>query len=144
MEEPLIDETSAISPSASNPNKFNRDARFGNSTLSSFALPILLYGSSCSRNMLNRAERFVMRRLVRKLSTEGRAVARLIGFGGSGTGFLLRRNVLPLVEVGIGGASSVEGLRAPSPRSVDFVLDLKRFIFAVCSTLRCVVAVEET
>jgi hypothetical protein len=80
--------------------------------------------------MLNRAERFGIRRLVRKSSEEGSAVARSSsGFGGSGAACFLRLNVFD-ANVGIGGASaSCEGLRLPLSLSpMDFFLERKRFM----------------
>lgn len=69
----LTESISAMSARTPALNMFRRDARLGNKTLSSFALPILDDGSSCSLNMLNLAERLGMSRLVRKSSDEGSA-----------------------------------------------------------------------
>ena len=65
MMESMVLETSAISESApaAAPKSMSRDFLFGCSTLSSLAFPMTEFGSSCSRNMLNRAERFGIMRL---------------------------------------------------------------------------------
>ena len=87
--EPLIDETSAISerPPGTKPKSCRRDCRFGCKTLSSLAFPIFEFGLSCSLNMLNRAERLGIIKLVRKLSVEGRTAVRSISTFGSGCPF---------------------------------------------------------
>ena len=82
--DPAKDETSAISERPLSLKRLILDALFGIKTLSSLALPILELGSSCSRSMLKRADRLGIRRLVRKSSVDGKAVARLISFLGSG------------------------------------------------------------
>ena len=127
-----MESTSAMSESPWRLKRSSRDARLGKSTLSSLAFPSIEEGSSCSLSMLNLAERFGIRRLVRKSSCGGSAVARLIsGLGGSGTACFFRLNVLD-ERLGIGGVSvSCEGRRLPfsvSPR--DFFLERKRFMLS--------------
>ena len=96
MELLLIEETSAISPrllGAPKPKSVIRDRRLGWSTLSSLALPSIELGSSCSRNMLKRADKLGMSRLVRKSSDAGSAAA-IFSSGFGSTGFLLRIHLL--------------------------------------------------
>ena len=108
----------------------SRDARLGKRTLSSFALPIFDIGSSWSLNMLNRAERFGIKRLVRKSSVFGRACARSISGLGSGAGCFFFLKVREENEGREGtGSLSIEGRLLPSlPSPADFFLDRKRFI----------------
>ena len=75
---PSLEEHSSISASILGlwPNRFNLEARLGNNTLSSLALPSNESGSSCSFSMLNRADSFGISRLVRKSSVDGRAAER--------------------------------------------------------------------
>ena len=68
-----IDSTSAMSVRGLCLNRLSREARLGNNTLSSLALPILVVGSSCSRSMLNRADIPGMISDVRKLLASGSA-----------------------------------------------------------------------
>ena len=88
-----MESTSAISVKGVWLKRFSLDALFGNRTLSSFALPILVEGSSCSRSILNLADRFGMMRLVRKSFEEGKDVARLMIGLLSGIGFLFLLNL---------------------------------------------------
>src|SRR5579862_3338092 len=83
--EPFIDDTSIISdnppagdhrPGDETPNSPYLDDRLGARTLSSLALPIFVFGSSCSLNMLNLADIFGINKLVLKSSVEGSACAR--------------------------------------------------------------------
>ena len=57
--DPWMDATSAISerPWDWKPKSLNLDCRFGNMTLSSLALPIFDFGSSCSRSIENLADK---------------------------------------------------------------------------------------
>ena len=80
--------TSAISVKGLSLNRFSRDPLLGNRTLSSFALPIFVEGSSCSRSILNLAERFGMIKLVRKSFDDGKTVDRSMTSLLSGIGFL--------------------------------------------------------
>ena len=104
----------SVSPISERPcplNRSRRDARFGKRTLSSLAFPIFDDGSSCSRSMLNLADKLGMRRLVRKSSEAGSAVAILISGLGSGASLGFRH-----LHDGIGkdgGSESNEGLRFP-------------------------------
>lgn len=126
--DPCKDPTSVMSASCELANKFNLDARFGNKTLSSLAFPIFELGSSCSRNMLNLADRLGISRLVRKSLSVGSAVDRSIFGGCSGSGFFLKNC---LENIGTGGASDGSG---PSPR---FLRLRKRFMAAVGSVCPC-------
>jgi hypothetical protein len=85
-----MDSVSAMSVSGLWANKFRREARFGNKTLSSLALPTLVVGSSCSRSMLNLAESPGINRLVRKSLVSGRATDKSTCGFGSGAVFCLR------------------------------------------------------
>ena len=87
-----IDSVSAISVRGLWLNKFSLEARLGNKTLSSLAFPSIEFGSSCSFNILKRADRPGMSRLVRKSLVAGSAAARLNSGFGSGMFlfFLLR------------------------------------------------------
>ena len=120
--------TSAMSVRLLWPKRSSLEARFGKRTLSSLAFPILEFGSSCSLNMLNLADRFGIRRLVRKSSEGGKtAVISTSGFG-SGWAFLFRLNVFD-ENVGKAGTSeSVDGLRNACASWEGFFFDRKRFI----------------
>jgi hypothetical protein len=119
-----MDSTSAISPSpAEKPKSIILDCLLGNRTLSSLALPTFVLGSSCSRSIENLADKLVMRRLVRKSSVEGRAVARSISILGSSSGAFFFPNILK----GLEDSDSIEG-RGASSSSLAFFLFLNRFI----------------
>ena len=118
-----MDETSAISESLageSNPNSASLEDRFGKRTLSSLAFPIFEFGSSCSRNMLNLAERLGMIRLVRKSSDDGSAELRSNSTLGGDGFFLPRKNDFP--DSGIDADSD--------STSLAFLLVLNRFILS--------------
>lgn len=83
-----IESTSAMSVKGLWLKRLSLDALLGNSTLSSLALPIFVDGSSCSRSMLNLAERFGIIRLVRKSFDDGSAIVRSMADLLSGIGFL--------------------------------------------------------
>lgn len=72
----LMEATSAMSLRVFEvkPKSRRRDERLGCSTLSSDALPIFEFGSSCSLSMLNLVDRLGMIRDVRKSSDEGSTV----------------------------------------------------------------------
>ena len=80
--------------------------------------------------MLNRAERFGIKRLVRKSSVSGRACERSISGLGSGAGCFFLLKVRDEREGRDGTPSlSTDGRLLPSlPSPVDFFLDRKRFI----------------
>lgn len=107
-----------------------RDALFGKSTLSSLAFPIFDSGSSCSRSILNLADRFGMSRLVRKSSVAGRAAAMSTSGLGCSAAFLFPPHLIDANDGNgkAGGSESVEGLRLPWPPSGEFFRDRKRFI----------------
>ncbi len=94
-------------------NRSRRDARFGKRTLSSLAFPILDDGSSCSRSILNLAERFGIKRLVRKSSEAGSAADMLNSGLGCGTTFFLPPHLIDANDGNgtIGGSESSDGLR---------------------------------
>lgn len=134
--DPLMEDTSAMSerPWDSKAKSLNLDCRFGNKTLSSLALPIFDFGSSCSRSIENLADRPLISRLVRKLSDDGNAFVRSSSIGlcsGSAIFFPLR-NVFDVLPDGTGGASeSVEARTNDSVVSFTFFFVRKRFIFTV-------------
>ena len=97
-----------------------REARLGNSTLSSLALPILVLGSYCSRSMLNLADIPGRMSEVRNSLASGSAVERSIAGTGGGVFFCLR---LRLLKPDIPPAS-------PRPSLVFFLL-LKTFMLTV-------------
>ena len=80
--------------------------------------------------MLNRAERFGIKRLVRKSSVAGKACERSISGLGSGAGCFFFLKVRDEKDGRAGTPSlSMEGRLLPSlPSPVDFFLDRKRFI----------------
>src|SRR5271163_4189877 len=85
-----IDSTSEMSVRGLCLKRFSREALLGNSTLSSLAFPIFVFGSFCSRSMLNLADRPGRIRLVRKSLRSGKASSRLNSGSGSGAFFCLR------------------------------------------------------
>lgn len=93
--DPWTDDTSAISarPFDEKLKSLNLDCCLGNNTLSSLALPSFEFGSSCSRNMENLADKPFMRRLVRKSSDGGNAFARSSTGFASGCAFFFLHNV---------------------------------------------------
>lgn len=97
------------------PNKLSREARLGNRTLSSLAFPINDNGSSCSFNILNRADNLGINRLVRKLSEEGSAAERSKLGAGSGLASFLD------FEMSVGESSTLSG-------SLAFLFLRNRFI----------------
>ena len=92
-----------------------REARLGKRTLSSLAFPILDDGSSCSRSILNLAERFGISRLVRKSSEAGSAADMLNSGLGCGATFFLPPHLIDANDGNgtTGGSESSEGLRLP-------------------------------
>lgn len=118
-----IDSTSAMSCSpAPNPKSANLDCLFGNRTLSSLALPSFEFGSSCSRSIENRADRPVMRRLVRKSSVGGSADAKSSSFLASSCDLFL-----PNMRNGPDASDSIDS-RAAATSSLFFFLVRNRFI----------------
>jgi hypothetical protein len=130
-----MEATSAISerPCVWKVKSLNLDCRFGNKTLSSLALPIFDFGSSCSLSMENLADKPLINRLVRKSSDGGRALATSSCGIGSGSGFFLP--LLNVFDVLIGGNAgvpeSVEVRPNDSDASFAFFFVRKRFILTV-------------
>ena len=135
--DPLMDATSAISerPWDWKARSLNLDCRFGNNTLSSLALPIFDFGSSCSRSIENLADRPFINKLVRKSSDGGKAFARSSSGFGSGSGFFFPLpNVFDFFTGCIEGTSdSVEARTNDSEVSFAFFLFRKRFILTMLS-----------
>lgn len=129
--DPWTDDTSAISarPFDEKLKSLNLDCCLGNNTLSSLALPSFEFGSSCSRNMENLADKPFMRRLVRKSSDGGNAFARSSTGFASGCAFFFLHNVFDDLTGGTARVSeSVEARTNPSGASFAFFFVRKRFI----------------
>ena len=130
--DPWRESASTISESPLRLNNSKREARLGKRTLSSFALPSFDVGSSCSLNILNRAERLGISILVRKSSDAGSAEEKSIR--GSGitcvSTFLFLLKVFVLDDrAGSGGTSdSTDGLLVELALSFCLFFDRKRFI----------------
>lgn len=121
------DSVSEISVRGLCENRLRRETLLGKSTLSSLALPTFVFGSSCSRSMLKRADRPGISRLVRKSSVLGKAVARSNSSFGSTTFFCFRFRLRDSLE---GGGSSDNLTETTKGSSFAFVLFLKTFMLA--------------
>lgn len=134
--EPRIESTSAMSESPSILNKFSLEARFGKSTLSSFAFPIFEFGSSCSLSMLNLAERFGISRLVRKSSVDGKAMDIFTWSCFGSMGAFLRLKVLDRKDGAAAISASFDSLPSSSLPTGDCFFVRKRFMAGSVSPYR--------